>query len=217
MKKEAVILLHGLGRTRFSLNKMASALRAHYQVINQGYPSRRYPIEKLAEQAIGKSLEQCPDAEKVHFVTHSMGGILVRQYLAQNTIENLGHTVMLGPPNQGSELVDFFMSKPLLSSLFKSINGPAGIQLNTSKIGKPANLGDANFKLGVIAGTKNYNPLFNMLIPGAHDGKVSVESSKLAGMQAHLVMPVDHTFMMQNDKVIEQVKSFIAKGVFRPL
>ena len=222
MSKEAVILLHGLGRTRFSLQKIANALKPDYQVINTGYPSRRYSIEALAEIAMGPSLEKCPDAERVHFVTHSMGGILVRQYLSNHTIQNLGNTVMLGPPNQGSELVDFFTSKPVLNSIFKTVNGPAGIQLGTSLNSKPNSLqsnGDypSNFNVGVIAGSKSNNPFFDTLISGEHDGKVSVERSKLTGEHQHIVMSVNHTFMMQNADVIDQIKHFLKLGKFKPI
>ncbi|MCH2189873.1 MAG: alpha/beta hydrolase [Gammaproteobacteria bacterium] len=219
MGKEAVILLHGLGRTRFSLHKIASSLKSDYRVINTGYPSRRYSIEALAEIAIRPSLEKCRDANKVHFVTHSMGGILVRQYLSNHTIDNLGNTVMLGPPNQGSELVDFFTSKPLLASIFKTVNGPAGIQLGTSANSKPNSLrpnGDypSNFNVGIIAGSKSNNPFFDTLISGDHDGKVSVERSHLQGQTDHIVVPFDHTFMMQKDSVIDQVKAFLISGKF---
>ena len=222
MGKEAVILLHGLGRTRFSLQKIANALKPDYQVVNTGYPSRRYSIEALAELAIGPSLEKCHDAERVHFVTHSMGGILVRQYLSNHTIEKLGNTVMLGPPNQGSELVDFFTSKPLLESLFKTVNGPAGIQLSTSSNSKPNSLQPngnypANFNVGIIAGSKSNNPFFDTLMPGEHDGKVSVERSKLSGKHQHLVMSVNHTFMMQNTNVINQIRHFLKDGKFQPI
>lgn len=219
MKKEAVILLHGLGRTRFSLNKIATSLKPDYHVINTGYPSRHYPIEDLAQIAIGPSLEKCRDADKVHFVTHSMGGILVRQYLSNHTIDNLGNTVMLGPPNQGSELVDFFTGNMLLGPIFKAINGPAGIDLGTSSQSRPNSLlendiKNHNFNVGVIAGKKSNNIFFNKLIPGDNDGKVSVERSKLVGKHQHLVMSVNHTFMMLNTSVIDQIRYFLKVGKF---
>ncbi len=217
MSKEAVILLHGLGRTRFSLIKLAFSLRNDYQIVNLGYPSRRYCVETLAELAIKPALEKCQSARKVHFVTHSMGGILVREYLRQHTITNIGHTVMLGPPNSGSELVDFFMNKPVLNTLFQRINGPAGTQLGTDDDSKPNQLGAAEFSLGVIAGNRSKNPVWSRLMPDQHDGKVSVESSKLSGMTDHLVLDVDHTFMMQNSTVISHVKHFLKHGAFASL
>lgn len=214
VKKDAVILLHGLGRTKFSLFRIANALKEDYRVINLGYPSRRYSVETLAELAITPALELSKDAPSVHFVTHSMGGILLRQYLSQRCIPNLGNTVMLGPPNQGSELVDFFRKQPFLSPIFRNLNGPAGQQLGTSDADKPSELGNVSFSLGVIAGTENKNPLLGTLMNGQHDGKVSVASSKVVGMKDHIVMPVDHTFMMQRHTVIHQIEHFLSHAQF---
>jgi len=131
---EHVILLHGLARSSHSMKKMAKALeKAGYSTINVNYPSRKYTIEQLADNAILKALSACPNNVKIHFVTHSMGGILVRQFLSKNMIDNLGHVVMLGPPNKGSQLVDKLGN--MLA--FKLINGPAGRQLGTDQQSLP--------------------------------------------------------------------------------
>jgi triacylglycerol lipase len=146
----------------------------------------------------------------VHFVTHSLGGILVRQYLQDHKIENLGRTIMLGPPNQGSELADLLAN----NILFEFYNGPAGQQLGTGKDSAPINLEPVGFELGVIAGNRSFNPMLTKLGSGEHDGIVSVDSSKVDGMTDHIVMPVTHTFMMMDAKVIQQVRSFLSHGVF---
>jgi len=213
-QKECVIVLHGLARTANAMKKLASALEPDYKVINNTYPSRKHTIEKLAELAIAPALEQCKSAAKVHMVTHSLGGILVRQYLSVNTVKNLGNVVMLGPPNQGSEIVDHFLASPFMSRIFNLANGPAGKQLNTQGSGKPKTLGAVNFSLGVIAGNKSYNPILSSFLPSDSDGKVTVQSSKVDGMVDHLTLPVDHTFMMRNNEVITQVKQFLANARF---
>lgn len=208
---ESVILLHGLARSHHSLDKLAALLSEQgYHTVNYDYPSTRYPIERLADEAISTALAHCPVGSKINFVTHSMGGILVRQYLSHHVIENLGRVVMLGPPNKGSEVVDSLQSMPG----FWMVNGPAGMQLGTGAASVPNALGAANFDLGIIAGARSVNLFLSTLIAGKNDGKVSVENTKLAGMKDHLTLPVTHPFMMNNDAVIAQVLHYLRYGRF---
>lgn len=208
---EVVMLLHGLGRSDRSMHRMERALIQHgYRVENIAYQSRKKPIEQLAFEAIGDALQKHTDADKIHFVTHSLGGILVRQYLAHLKIANLGRVVMLGPPNQGTEIVDKLGKFPG----FRWMNGDAGIQLGTVASSLPNQLGGADFDLGIIAGTRSVNLILSSLIPGRNDGKVSVEKTKLPGMKDHLEMAVTHPFMMRNKHVIEQVVCYLQSGQF---
>jgi len=213
--KNCVVLLHGLARTSFSMRKIEAALKTDYKVINESYPSRKHSIEELAELAIKPALETCVNATKVHFVTHSLGGILVRQYLNDHQISNLGSVVMLGPPNNGSELVDYFQSSKLPNWLFDKANGPAGAQLGTKEASKPIHLGAVDFNLGVIAGNVSYSPLFSKALEGEDDGKVSVNSTQIEGMADHITLPVSHTFMMDNTDVIQQVQHFLKLNRFK--
>jgi pimeloyl-ACP methyl ester carboxylesterase len=208
---DSVILLHGLSRSDRSMRKLELALlEAGYSVHNVSYASTRKHIEQLAEEAIGPALKLCPAERKLHFVTHSLGGILVRQYLSHHEIENLGRVVMLGPPNKGSEVVDKLRDFPG----FHFINGDAGLELGTGESSVPNRLGAANFDLGIIAGTRSINLLLSRMIAGVDDGKVSVENTKLEGMHDHLEMEVTHPFMMRNSKVIEQVIYYLENGRF---
>ncbi|MFZ2407376.1 MAG: alpha/beta fold hydrolase [Methylobacter sp.] len=210
---EAIILLHGLARTSRSMNKAGKLLAAYgYKVINVDYPSRSADISELAQKYIAQALKQCETEEvkKIHFLTHSLGGILLRDYLASQSIDKLGRVVMLAPPNQGSEVVDKLGSW----RLFYYLNGPAGLQLGTDKNSVPNQLGPVNFQLGVIAGNRTVNPFLSRLIPEVNDGKVSVNRTQVAGMKDFIVMPYSHSFIMRREAAIEQALHFIQQGYF---
>lgn len=208
---ECVVLLHGLAKSKYCMKKLQRILSQQgYQVVNCSYPSLQYPIEQLADMAINNALKQCKNANKIHFVTHSMGGILVRLYLQNHQLEQLGKVVMLGPPNQGSPLIDY-ARRIVGKNIFKQ---QAGMRLGCSQEGITQQLGGADFNLGVIAGNRTVNPILSLIIGCKNDGKVSVESTKLAGMKAHITMPVTHAFMMFNNKVIKQVLHFLEEGEF---
>lgn len=187
-----------------------SLISEGYQVINLGYPSGDYNIETLAEKAITPALKECDSAKDVNFVTHSLGGILVRQYLSSREIPNLKYVVMLGPPNKGSEVVDKLHRVPG----FHAVNGDAGLQLGTGTLSIPNSLGAPDFDVGIIAGNKSINWFLSSLIPGTDDGKVSIERTKLEGMNDHIEVPATHPFMMTNEKVISQVIYYLKNGKF---
>ena len=211
---EYVVLLHGLARSKNSMAKLEKSLtKQGYKVFNCGYPSRKHKVEKLAAMVIPKTLEFCRKngAQKIHFVTHSLGGIILRYYLEGNNIPELGRVVMLSPPNKGSEAVDVLGNNPL----FNLIYGPAGNQLGTDENGIPKNLGKVNFELGVITGRKSVNPFLSMIIDGEDDGKVSVKNSKVDGMKDFLVYDVSHPFIMRNKEVIKFIINFLKNGYFK--
>ena len=212
---ECVVLLHGLARISNSMSELETKLtRSGFYVVNIKYPSRRYEIKILATDAIERGLTLClgQQAERIHFVTHSLGGILVRLYFQKQYVSALGRVVMLGPPNQGSEIVDSLLPVPG----FRLLSGPTGVALGTGPSSVLNDLGPVDFDLGIIAGTTNINPINLFFMDGPNDSVVTVESTKVEGMNAHLMLPVTHTFMMLNNKVIDNTIHYLKTGSFIP-
>lgn len=215
---ECVILLHGLARTGKSMNELSDELvKDGYLVVNVDYPSRKYPIATLAEMAITPALAKCREHKisGISFVSHSLGGILVRHYLSQQSssphqIPELKRVVMLAPPNKGSEVTDNFRD----FAPYDWLNGPAGDELGTNADSVPNTLGPVDFDLGVIAGTTSINLLLSLYLPNPDDGKVSVESTKVEGMRDFITLPVSHPYIMKDDDTIAQIIHFLRHGQF---
>lgn len=208
---ECVVFLHGLARTSASMKKAVAVFeQSGFAVANVQYPSRKYPIEELASMAVEAGLDECPPDSVIHFVTHSLGGILVRYYLEQTEISNLGRVLMFAPPNQGTEVVDSFRHFPG----FKAIHGPAALQLGTDEASVPLMLGPVDYEVGVIAGTRTFNPILSQVLPNPDDGKVSVENTKVEGMTDFVVIPVSHPFIMKSPIAIAHAYAFIRTGHF---
>lgn len=213
MENECVVLIHGLNRSYRAMKPMADALLgAGYSVANVDYPSQAGPVEVLAPLAVDTGLAECRSAgaNQIHFVTHSIGGILLRYSQHTSPIPDLGRVVMLAPPNQGSEVIDIARDWPT-TELFA---GEAGMQLGTDPDSIPAKLGPVDFELGVIAGTGSINFVMSAMLPEPNDGKVSVASTRIEGMDDFLVVDNDHHYITESDIVIRNTASFLQTGSF---
>jgi triacylglycerol lipase len=208
----SLVLVHGLGRTRRSMAPIAHEGEARgYQVVNHGYRSTRASIEEHAA-GLGDAVQILGGDGPIHFVTHSLGGIIVRAMLADPAARpaRLGRVVMISPPNRGSELVDALGAY----RLYRIALGTSGEALGTTPDSLPNRLGPVAFELGVITGDRSLNPLFSRLIPGPSDGKVSVERARIDGMSDFLVVRRSHSFIMRAPEVIEGVFRFLEAGRF---
>lgn len=212
---ECVVLLHGLWPVSESMAELEEKLqRSGYQTVYVSYPSRKSSVAELAASAVGEGVSGCraQDAGVIHFITHSLGSILLRYYLQHNRLPELGRTVMLGPPNQGSQLAQAVKSWPLVDWLL----GPAGAALGTDEESIVQQLPAVDFELGVIAGTFAINPLGLLFIDGPNDSVVSVASTRVEGMADHIVLPVLHSVMMRDNEVIDHSIHFLKTGNFIP-
>lgn len=227
---ETVVLLHGMGRTRFSMAYIAATLeRTGYRVVNLSYPSRSLPLEtlacdwlpaQLAARGVAISAAAETGGPRMNFVTHSMGGILLRLWLRERGLPgNLGRVVMLAPPNAGSEVTDTLNTFPP----YRWFTGVNGRRLGTRATDLPRTLGpwpggagrDGAGALGIVAANRSLNPLFSTWLPGPDDGKVSIESTRLAGMADHVVVPFTHTWMAWWAETSRQIRIFLQEGHFR--
>ena len=209
--REAVVLIHGMKRTGRSMRKMARAMNeAGYNAVVCSYPSDR-SVHATATNLFAALTPVIDAAPRVHFVTHSLGGILVREAFRDGGAPaNLGRVVMLGPPNGGSQHIDRFAGLPLFETLW----GTPSSELGTGPDTLPARLPPIDFPCGVIAGT---NPgILGWMLPGENDGKVTVASAGAGNPSEVLVLPTGHTWMMRNDAVISNALHFLKTGTFSP-
>jgi len=208
-----VILLHGLGRFRQSMRGLEQHLkRLGYSTINLAYPSTTKTIETISETHLARAIQDCEAqrAGKIHFVGHSLGGLIVRQYLQRHSVPAGSRLVMLSPPNGGSELVDLLMQVPL----YRWITGPAGQEIGRGPESVVNRLKPIGIDIGVIAGNFSINLVFSAFMDGPDDGMVSVKSTMLPEMRDFIIVPNTHTFIMRDPLVMSQVAHFLKHGGF---
>jgi pimeloyl-ACP methyl ester carboxylesterase len=210
--RSGVVLLHGLARTSRSLKKIERALQgAGFATLNLDYRSRQRPLEALAEDirpAIAGFAEGVGD---LHFVTHSMGGLLARVYIARHPPRRLQRVVMLGPPNNGSEIADLLRDL----TLYRAFYGPAGQQVATRQEKLLIQLSPPGYAVGIVAGNRTVDPFASLfIVPRPNDGRVSVSSTKLDGMTDHIVVKTTHSGLLNHRRAIDQTIFFLHEGRF---
>ena len=194
-----VVVLHGLGRSSWSMQKLGLKLKKEgYRVILINYPTKSDTIENLVDNVIKKEIEEkyINKNKNINFVTHSMGGIAVRYLLDNNKYENVQRVIMLSPPNNGSALADSYSDIDIMNIIL----GPALEQLTTKSDSFVNKISTPDYDVGIII--------------GSNDGKVSIEEAKLENMKDLFIVKDGHTFIMNNDRVIEAIINFLKKGEF---
>ncbi len=211
LRPDHVVLLHGMKRTANSMKDIAATLEKEgYQILNIDYPSSEKPIEALAEIVHEKISRHVPADAPIHFVTHSMGGILARYYIKSHRPRHLGRVIMLAPPNQGTEMSDFLQG----TGLFEHFFGPAGTQLGTNEKSITHELGPVDYEVGVVMGSISLNPIASAVVDGDDDGLVSHQRSKVEGMKDSILIPAAHSFIMYSDEAAHQIVHFLSTGRF---
>lgn len=172
------------------------------------------PIDRIANACdIAGVLAERRDG-RVHFVAHSMGGLLTRVYIARHRPMRLGRVVMLGTPNGGSEVADLL--KDL--AIYRAVFGPAGLQLTTIPDPVLADLPSPDYEIGIIAGCRTIAPIASaFVLPWPNDGRVSVASAKLDGMADHVIVKAPHAGLPRHAVALEQTIAFLREGRFRSL
>jgi triacylglycerol lipase len=208
-----LVVVHGLGCTARSMAPVArAAQRRGYRVLNLGYASRTARVADLAEHVAHAIGEFAPEVPALDFVTHSLGGILIRAAVSAGILplERVRRVVMLAPPNRGSEAADFVTRFPLIAHPI----GPALAELGVGDASFPLRLPPVSFECGVIAGTRSVNPILSRSIPGADDGKVALSRASVGGVRDFLAVPHSHPFIMRPRMVHEQIFHFLEHGTF---
>ncbi|GHB98401.1 esterase/lipase family protein [Cerasicoccus arenae] len=212
-EKETVVLLHGLAATSGTMGHIERTLEAEgYRVVNIDYPSMSQSLDELAVHVRADIVRETADAKRIDFVTHSMGGILLRMIERDNPLPEIGRVVMISPPNQGSMAVNLLADMPGAKLLI----GPAGMALASGENEQLQSLKPATFEVGVIAGSLGLDPFMSSLIPGADDGVISVESTKLEGMTDFTIVHETHPMLVFNGEVMDQTTAFLKTGKFLP-
>lgn len=197
--REGVVLLHGIMRTSRSLSRLAARLAVDgFEVLNLDYPSTRLSLAGLAED-VRRSVAGF--AERVD---------LIRAYLKTHRPSNLGRVVMIGTPNNGSEVADLLKG----SRLFQSVLDPAGLQLVTNQDAFRHLFEDDGYELGVIAGRNIANPIAAAIFKAPNDGKVSVASTLPPGCRDHIVIQSNHTLMALSRRTHAETATFLRNGKF---
>lgn len=215
--QEVVVMLHGLWRSVRAMQPMAKYLAGKgYTTVNVPYASFRDDLDEQVRAVIREIEPWIEEGKIVHFVTHSLGGVVVKRLLDlldAHKVKKIGRVVMLAPPHRGSEIVDWLRSSPLRG--IKGVLGPAGEFLSSERMANQSEEFREGVEAAVIMGEKSALPFFRKLLDASNDGIVSVEKGRLLGIKEFKVVNADHTFISSDIVVLGLVAHFIEHGTMQ--
>lgn len=208
--KEGVILLHGFARSKTAMWRLAGRLEdAGYSVHRIGYDSLTQDIDAIKKEVFFKINSYMKNrSNRVHFVGHSFGGLLIRSYLGENKVKNIGNVVLMGSPSKGTPAVDYLKDK-----WYFKYAGPSIMTMSSRGSAFLSSLKEPDYNLGIIAGVSESSSNESIL-NGKNDGIVPIESTKVSGMKDFIIIETSHTMMRYSEDVAEQTIYFLRNGVF---
>ena len=218
MQGRGAVVLHGLGDTRGTMGNLCEYLRreGRYEVFNVSYPSTRSMIADHAE-ALDSIVRHLDGIEEISFVAFSMGNIVVRHYLAdqlrgpdKGADPRIKRMVMIGPPNQGSELAVRVGN----GLVFQAVLGRPIRQLGREWVWEEGSLATPSFEFAIIAGGLGDGRGYNPILPGDNDGVVTVASTRLVGAKDFMLVPAIHTLLPGESRVFAPILRFLQQGCF---
>jgi len=209
--RHLVLLLHGLFRSKDSFGDMPKRLwDAGYEAAGLNYPSMQESIQVSADR-LNLLLDRLEETDRVSFVTHSLGSIVLRAALAKPSAWRdrvaLNRIVLIAPPSRGSAVANLLADFPP----YQWLTGDAGQELTTEATAELPGL-DAPF--GIIAGGRGDGEGFNPMIDGDDDGTLAVAETELQGSLDFLLIDSLHSFVHTDPEAIDAVLAFLANGCF---
>ena len=203
--EEYIILFHGIYGTEKDMKPIAEMLEnKNNNIISIQYPTNSDSVEIISEKYIKPVIDELDSDKKIHFVVHSMGSGILRYYLKNNSMDNLGKVVFISPPSHGSALADHFISKMLKDQL-----GEAVLQFSTKEDSFVNKLGDPDYSCYVLIGNKSNNPVYSAIIPGKDDGMVPLDGSKLDSCAYKVVNNTTHTSILKDKRTFDEIENYL--------
>ncbi|OWZ82707.1 alpha/beta fold hydrolase [Natranaerobius trueperi] len=209
-----VILVHGFNSSFHDMSFLSDYFKNRgYLVYSPNLPTRFASFHKcttIFEDCTNDYLNKCNYFNpKIHLVGHSMGGLIIRNYLARNTIDNIGRCVLIATPNKGTKLADLLC----LYSPINKIHKPLDVLVTYKKLLYESN---SSLELGIIAGTKSSWP-FSLLLKNDNDGRVEVESTKMSNAKDFLLLPFGHKDIHHRTVTAQYIDNFLGTGRFHSI